>query len=67
MKKLSIGLRLTLWYFVIFAVAQGAFGLAMWVLVRHSMYDVVEDSLQSPIGLPVSLWQHPLREPAVAP
>ena len=30
-------------------------------------YQQLEDALQSPIGLPVSLWQHPLREPAVAP
>ncbi len=30
MKKLPIGFRLTLWYLLIFAVAQTIFGLGMW-------------------------------------
>jgi two-component system, OmpR family, heavy metal sensor histidine kinase CusS len=46
MKKLSIGLRLTLWYLAIFAVAQLVFGAGMWVLLRHHLYDLVDDGLE---------------------
>lgn len=46
MKKLSIGVRLTLWYFAIFAVAQVAFGAGMWFLLQHHLYDLVDDSLE---------------------
>jgi len=46
MKKLSIGMRLTLWYVAIFAVAQIVFGGGMWLLLQHHLYDLVEDSLE---------------------
>lgn len=46
MKRLSIGMRLTLWYFVIFALAQTVFGVGMWILLRHHLYDLVDDSLE---------------------
>jgi heavy metal sensor kinase len=49
MKKLSIGVRLTLWYLAIFAVAQFAFGAGMWVILRHHLYDLVDDSLESQV------------------
>lgn len=49
MRRLSIGLRLTLWYLAIFAVAQLVFGAGMWFLLRHHLYDLVDDSLQSQI------------------
>lgn len=49
MKKLSIGVRLTLWYLAIFAVAQFAFGAGMWVILRHQLYDLVDDSLESQV------------------
>ncbi len=35
MKRLSIGLRLTLWYLAIFAVAQLLFGVGMWFVHRR--------------------------------
>jgi len=49
MKKLSIGLRLTLWYLAIFAAAQVFFGAAMWVVLRHELYSVADDALKTQI------------------
>lgn len=49
MKKLSIGVRLTLWYLTIFALAQIVFGAGMWFILRHHLYDLVDDSLESQI------------------
>jgi len=49
MKKLSIGVRLTLWYLAIFALAQVVFGVGMWVLLRHYLYDLSDDSLESQV------------------
>jgi heavy metal sensor kinase len=49
MKRLSIGMRLTLWYFAIFALAQTVFGAGMWILLRHHLYDLVDDSLEDQI------------------
>lgn len=47
MRRLSIGSRLTLWYLLIFAVAQLAFGASMWAMLRFHLYDLVDDSLES--------------------
>jgi heavy metal sensor kinase len=49
MRRLSIGVRLTLWYLAIFAVAQVVFGAGMWVLLRHHLYDLVDDSLENQV------------------
>lgn len=49
MKRLSIGMRLTLWYLAIFALAQIVFGAGMWVLLRHHLYDLVDDSLEDQV------------------
>jgi len=49
MKKVSIGVRLTLWYVAIFAVAQIAFGAGMWFLLRHHLYGLADDNLQGQI------------------
>ena len=49
MKRLSIGVRLTLWYLAIFAVAQIVFGAGMWFLLRYHLYDLVDDSLESQV------------------
>jgi heavy metal sensor kinase len=46
MKRLSIGVRLTLWYLAIFALAQVIFGAGMWVLLRHHLQDMVDDGLE---------------------
>lgn len=47
MKKFSIGVRLTVWYLAIFAVAQLAFGAGMWFILREHLYDLVDDGLES--------------------
>lgn len=47
MRRLSIGSRLTLWYLLIFSVAQLAFGAGMWGLLRHHLYDLVDDGLEN--------------------
>jgi heavy metal sensor kinase len=49
MRRLSIGVRLTLWYLTIFAVAQLVFGVGMWLILRHNLYDMVDDDLQSQV------------------
>jgi heavy metal sensor kinase len=49
MKKLSIGFRLTLWYVGIFALGELAFGAGMWFILRHNLYDLVDDGLESQI------------------
>jgi heavy metal sensor kinase len=46
MRKLSIGLRLTVWYVAIFAIAQLVFGAGMWFILRHRLYDIVNDNLE---------------------
>ena len=49
MKRLSIGMRLTVWFLAIFAVAQIVFGAGMWFLLRHHLYDLVDDSLEAQV------------------
>jgi len=49
MKKLSIGMRLTVWYLAIFITAQIVFGAGMWFLLRYHLYDLVDDSLESQV------------------
>lgn len=49
MRRLSIGVRLTLWYLAIFAVAQLVFGAGMWFLLRYHLYDLVDDTLENQI------------------
>jgi len=49
MKRLSIGVRLTLWYVAIFAVGELAFGAGMWFILRHNLYDLVDDGLESQV------------------
>ena len=49
MRRLSIGLRLTLWYLAIFALAQAVFGAGMWLILRHNLYDIAEDDLESQV------------------
>ena len=49
-KKISIGLRLTLWYLLIFALAQFVFGAGMYVVLRHRLNEIVNDSLRDEMG-----------------
>ena len=48
MRKLSIGVRLTLWYVAIFALGEIVFGAGMWFILRHNLYDLVDDELGKP-------------------
>ncbi len=49
MKNLSVGVRLTLWYVAIFALGELVFGAGMWLILRHSMYDLVDDGIESQV------------------
>jgi len=44
-KRFSIGLRLTLWYLSIFALAQLVFGVGMWLILRENLHQVSRSSL----------------------
>lgn len=46
MKRLSIGLRLTLWYLVIFLLAELIFGAGMWFILRQNLYDIADEALE---------------------
>jgi heavy metal sensor kinase len=45
-KKLSIGLRLTLWYLAIFFVAELIFGAGMWMILRQNLFDIADAALE---------------------
>jgi hypothetical protein len=45
MRRISIGLRLTLCYVGIFALAQLIFGLGMWFILRESLHEIVDTTL----------------------
>jgi heavy metal sensor kinase len=47
--RLAIGVRLTLWYLLIFAFAQTIFGLGMWFILRHNLYDIADDALEAQV------------------
>src|ERR1700686_3810590 len=49
MRRLSIGVRLTLWFLAFFAVAQILFGAGMWFILRHNLYDLVDDGLEEQV------------------
>jgi heavy metal sensor kinase len=49
MRRLSIGVRLTLSYLFVFAVAQLSFGVGMWVILRQNLYGIADDALEEQI------------------
>ena len=49
MKRLSIGVRLMLWYVAIFALGELVLGASMWFILRHNLYDLVDDGLESQV------------------
>jgi heavy metal sensor kinase len=49
MRKPSIGVRLTVWYLVIFAAAQLCFGVGMWLVLRQHLYGIADDRLHAQI------------------
>ena len=46
MKKLSIGLRLTLWYLAIFLIAEVIFGVGMWLILRQNLFDIADGIIE---------------------
>ena len=46
MKIKSIGARLTLWFTSAFAAAMIALGVAIWLIVRQSLYYAIDDGLR---------------------
>lgn len=65
MRKLSIGLRLTLWYLAIFAFAQLVFGAGMWFILRHHLYDLVDDGLEEQVDDLRNLLQAQGKDPSI--
>jgi heavy metal sensor kinase len=49
MKKLSIGVRLTILYVAIFAFGEVLFGGGMWLILRANLFDIVDDGLESQV------------------
>jgi heavy metal sensor kinase len=47
--RLSIGLRLTVWYLVIIALAQLIFGVGMWFILRENLHDIADGALASQV------------------
>ena len=66
MRKLSIGLRLTLWYLAIFAIAQLVFGAGMWFILRHHLYGLVDSDLAEQADDLRNLLQSQGKDPSIA-
>lgn len=49
MRRLSIGVRLTLWYLAVFALGELVFGMGMWLILRNSLYDMVDNDLETQV------------------
>jgi heavy metal sensor kinase len=45
-KRLSIGMRLTVWYLAIFLLAELIFGASMWFILRKNLYDIADATLE---------------------
>jgi heavy metal sensor kinase len=67
MKKLSIGMRLTLWYVAIFAVSELIFGAGMWLVLRQNLYSIADDSLSVQVEDLVKLLQNQKKKNATIP
>lgn len=49
MRRLSIGVRLTLWYLAMFAAAELLFGVGMWFILRQNLYHIADEELRAQI------------------
>lgn len=49
MKQLSIGFRLTAWYFLVLDCGLAAFNIAAWFATRASIYHAIDDGLRDRI------------------
>jgi len=66
MKKLSIGVRLTLWYVAIFALGEIVLGAGMWLILRHNLYAIVDASLENQVEDLKNFLQAQKKEASVA-
>jgi heavy metal sensor kinase len=66
MKRLSIGVRLTLWYLAIFALGELVFGAGMWFILRQNLYDMVDDNLESQVDDLKSFLQSQKKDASIA-
>lgn len=66
MRRLSIGVRLTLWYLAIFALAQILFGAGMWFILRNNLYDLVDDGLEQQVDDLKSFLQAQKKDASIA-
>lgn len=48
-RRLPIGLRLTLYFLLLFATTQLIFGLGMWTTLKVHLYDIADDTLEDRI------------------
>ena len=46
LSRLSIGMRLTLWYLAIFLLAEFIFGAGMWFILKKNLYDIADATLE---------------------
>ena len=49
MRAISIGLRLTLWYAIIFAAAEMIFGFGAWAVLRRDLYSITDHALRDQV------------------
>jgi heavy metal sensor kinase len=58
LNRAPIRLRLTLWYVILLAVTLAAFSAGVYLLLRHALYQNLDDSLQSRAGALLSAVQY---------
>jgi heavy metal sensor kinase len=66
MRRFSIGVRLTLWYLAIFALAQAIFGVGMWLILRHNLYEMVDSGLEGQVEDLKSFFEAQKKDASVA-
>jgi heavy metal sensor kinase len=66
MKRLSIGLRLTLWYVAIFAAAELFFGVGMWFVLRQNLYSIADRALRDQVDDLVHFLQAQKKDASIA-
>jgi hypothetical protein len=66
MKKLSIGVRLTLWFLAIFALGELALGMGTLHFLRSHLFSLVDDNLQTQVEDLKSFLQSQQKDATVA-
>jgi heavy metal sensor kinase len=55
-----------LWYVAIFALGELAFGTGMWFILRHNLYDLVDDGLENQVDDLKSFFEAQKKDASVA-